>query len=132
MNAGTLLLGLGIAVTTFLLAGAASIELAPAAWGDSPGVGIVAVFVGFVVGLLAGGVVAVRADRVSRVTLSALVGYAALGVAFLAIAAMSYVNVPGVDEVFTFPVQLGVSLLVAIVVAILVGRGRVFEPVASA
>lgn len=132
MNAGTLLLGLGIAVTTFLLAGAASIELAPAAWGDSPGVGIFAVFVGFVVGLLAGGVVAVRADRVSRVTLSALVGYAALGVAFLAIAAMSYVNVPGVDEVFTFPVQLGVSLLVAIVVAILVGRGRVFEPVASA
>lgn len=132
MNARTLILGLGTAVTTFLLVGGASIELAPAAWGDNRSVGILAVFTGFVVGMLAGGAVAYRADLVARLTQAALVGYAALGVTFLAIAVMSYVNVPGADELFTFPVQLGVSLLVAVVLAVLVGSGRISPVAASA
>lgn len=127
MNSRTIALGLGTAVTTFLLAGAATFELAPAAWGDSPGVGILAVFVGLVLGVVVGGAVAVGAASLTGSALAALVAYGAFGVAFLAIAAMSYVNVPGVDETFTFPVHLAASLVVAFVVAALVGRGRHVE-----
>lgn len=122
MNLRSLTLGLGTAVTTFLLAAAAAIEFAPAAWGDSPGVGIVGVFVGLILGLTVGVVVAFRTGRFSRLQTAAVVGYAALGLTFLAIAAMSYVNVPGVDEMFTFPVQLGVSVLVAVVAGLLTAR----------
>lgn len=37
---------------------------------------------------------------------------------------MSYVNVPGVDDLFTFQIRLGVSLLVALVAGVLAVRGR--------
>jgi hypothetical protein len=122
MNARSLALGLGTAVTTFLLVAAAAIEFAPAAWGDSPGVGIVGVLVGLVLGLAAGAAVTFGVPIISRAVRAAVVGYAALGVTYLGIAAMRYVNVPGADDVFTFPVHLGVSLLVAVVAAVLVIR----------
>lgn len=122
MNARTLALGAGTAVTTFLLAGAVTIELLGA--GEAPGIGIVGVFVGLVVGLLAGGIVGVYADRLSGIAASTLVAYATFGVAFVAIAGMSYVNVPGADDVFSFPVHVGVSLVAALVVALLTGRRR--------
>lgn len=127
MDARTLTLGIGAAVTTFLLTAAAAIELAPSAWGDSPGVGIVAVFLGLVVGLLVGAVVAVGAvgaASLSRTGRAALVADATRGVTFFAIAAMSYVNAPGVDDLFTFQIRLGASLLVALVAGVLAVRGR--------
>ncbi|SEO68817.1 hypothetical protein SAMN04487948_104185 [Halogranum amylolyticum] len=125
MNARTLALGAGTAVTTFLLAGAATIELLGA--GEAPGVGIVGVFVGVLVGLLAGGLVSVYADRLSGIAVPTLVAYATFGVTFVVIAGTSYVNVPGADDVFSFPVHVGVSVVVALAAALLTGRGRLGE-----
>ena len=120
MNARTITLGVGTAVTTFLLAGAATIELLGA--GESPGIGIIGVLVGLVVGLLAGGIVSGYAHRLTGIAVPVLVGYATLGIAFIAIAGMRYVNVPGADDVFTFPVHLSVSVVAAAVVALLAAR----------
>jgi hypothetical protein len=117
MNTRTVALGTGTAVTTFLLAGAVTIELLGA--GEAPGIGIIGVFVGVVSGLLAGVIVSVYADRLSGIAASVLVAYANLGVAFVAIAGMRYVNLPYADNVFTFPVHIGVSVIAAVVVALL-------------
>lgn len=122
MNIRTIAIGAGTAITTFLLAGAATIELLGA--GEAPGIGILGVFVGLVAGLLAGGIVVVAADGLSRGPAALLVGYAAFGVAVLAIAGMSYVNVPGADDVFTFPVHIGASVGVAILFALAAWQGR--------
>ncbi|MFW5911400.1 MAG: permease [Halolamina sp.] len=116
MNARSVALGLGTAVTTFLLVGAGTIELLGG--GEAPGIGILGVFAGLVAGVLAGGLVGVGGDRLSRVPAAAMVGYAAFGVTFLVIAGMSYVNVPGADETFTFTVHLVVSGVVAVVAAL--------------
>lgn len=48
---------------------------------------VLGVFAGAVVGLLAGGAVSVYADRLSEIAAATLVGYAAFGVAFVAILA---------------------------------------------
>jgi hypothetical protein len=120
MNARTIALGLGAAVATFLLAGAATIELLGA--GEAPGIGIIGVVVGVAAGLLAGGLVSVYAGRLSGIAASALVAYATFGVAFIAIAGLRYVNVPYADDTFTFPVHLGVSVVAAVVVALLIDR----------
>jgi hypothetical protein len=120
MNVRTIVLGAGTAVTTFLLTGAATIELLGA--GESPAIGIVGVIVGLAIGVLAGGIVSVFADHLSGITTSTLVAYATFGVAFVAIAGLSYVNVPGADDVFSFPVHIGVSFVAALVVAVLAGR----------
>jgi len=125
MNPRYFLLGLASAVTTFLLAGAVTIEILSTWYGESPGVGILGVGVGVVVALLVGTVVTFTGDRLSGWRAAALVAYGAFGVAFLAIAGLSYVNVPGADEVFTFPVHIAASLVIAIVAAILASRGRV-------
>lgn len=121
MKARTISLGTGTAITTFLLAGAATIELLGA--GEAPAIGIIGVFVGVVAGLLAGGAVGVYADRLSGFASSILVVYSTFGVAFVAIAGMRYVNVPGADDVFTLPVHFGMSILAAVVVALLDRRG---------
>ncbi|SFG79807.1 hypothetical protein SAMN04488063_2979 [Halopelagius inordinatus] len=130
MTARTTALGAGAAVTTFLLAGAATIELLGG--GEAPAVGIIGVFVAVIAGLLAGGIVSVYADRLSRTASSVLVAYATFGVAFVAIAGMSYVNVPYVDDVFTFPVRIGVSIVVAVVVALLASRRKSGEGTGTA
>lgn len=122
MNTRTIALGAGTAVTTFLLTGAATIELLGA--GEAPATGIIGVFVGLVIGLLVGGIVSVYADRLSGIAASALVAYATFGVAFVAIAGMSYVNVPGVDDVFSFPIHIGVSFVAALIVSSLASHGR--------
>lgn len=121
MNLRSVAMGAGTAVTTFLLAGAATIELMGA--GEAPAVGIIGVFVGVLAGLLAGAVVGVYADRLPGLATTGLVAYATFGVAFVAIAGLSYVNVPGADDVFTFPVHLATSVVVALAVALLAGRG---------
>jgi len=118
MNLGNFSLGAASAVTTFLLAGALSISVLGGLYGDSPGVGILGVLAGLVAGVGAGVAVVLSANRLAGVPAAALVAYATFGVAFLAIAGLSYVNVPGADAVFTFPVHLGTSAVVAVVVAV--------------
>ena len=122
MDTRTIALGAGAAVTTFLLTGAATIELLGA--GEAPAIGIIGVFVGLVIGLLVGGIISVYADHLSGIAASALVAYATFGVAFVAIAGMSYVNVPGVDDVFSFPIHIGVSFVAALTVSLLAGHGK--------
>ena len=117
MNLRNLSLGVAAAVTTFLLAGALSISVLGGLYGDSPGVGILGVLAGLVTGLAAGVVVVLFAARLAGITAAALVAYGTFGVAFLAIAGLQYVNVPGADAVFTFPVHLATSALVAVFVA---------------
>jgi hypothetical protein len=123
MNARNSLLGLASAVTTFLLVGAATIATLSGQYGDSPGIGIIAVFVGVVAGLLVGGGVAFAAGRLTGLARAAVVAYGTFGVTYLAVAGLSYVNVPGADDVFTFPVHLAVSLAFAAAAAAFVGRG---------
>lgn len=93
-------------------------------YGESPGVGILGVFAGFLAAVVAAVAVWAFADRLSGVAAATLVAYGTFGVAFLGIAGLRYVNVPGADDLFTFPVHLGASLLVAVVVTILAGRER--------
>lgn len=121
VNARVIALGAGSAVTTFLLAGAATIELLGA--GEAPATGIIGVFAGVVAGLLAGVIVSMSADRLSGTAASALVAYATFGVAFVTIAGMRYVNVPYADTVFMFPVHIGVSVVAAVVIALFAVRG---------
>jgi hypothetical protein len=125
MNSRDVLLGLASAVTTFLLAGAATIGILTTWYGESPGIGILAVGVGVIAALFVGAAVTFASERLSGLRAAALVAYGAFGVAFLGIAGLSYVNVPGADEMFTLPVHLAVSLAIAIVAAVLVSRGRV-------
>ncbi|WP_254537584.1 permease [Halomarina litorea] len=132
MNLRTVTLGLASAVTTFLLVGAILLEVLGGLYGESPGVGILGVSVGFAAGLGAGVVVAATADRLSGVTAAALIAYGAFGVAFLAVAGLRYVNVPGADEVFTLPVHLAVSLVVALVAAALAERTQAADGTTSA
>lgn len=121
MNVRTIALGLGAALTTFFLVGAATIQLMGP--GEAPAIGIIGVFVGFVAGVLAGAVVSIYADRLAGLLSAVLVGYATFGIVFIAIAGLRYVNVPGADDLFTFPVHLGVSVVVASVVAVLDSQG---------
>jgi hypothetical protein len=121
MNARTIAMGIGAAITTFLLAGATKIELLGA--GEAPGIGIIGVLVGVIAGLLAGGLVSLFVDRLSGIARSVPVAYATFGAAYVVIAGMSYVNVPGADDVFTFPVHVGVSLIAAVVVALVASQG---------
>jgi hypothetical protein len=125
MNPRYVLLGLASAVTTFLLAGAATIGILTTWYGESPGIGILAVGVGVIAALFVGAVVTFTGERLSGLQATALVAYGAFVVAFLGIAGLSYVNVPGADEMFTFPVHLAVSLVIAVVAAVLVSRGRI-------
>jgi hypothetical protein len=110
-------LGIGTAVTTFLLAAVVVIESLGA--GEAPGIGILGVFGGLVAGLLAGALVVAYAGRLSGATTAALAAYATLGPAFVAIAGLSYVNVPGADAVFSFPVHVGTSVVLAVVAGVL-------------
>lgn len=63
-------------------------------------------------------------EDLSGLAASAFVAYATFGIVFVAIAGMRYVNVPGADDVFSFPVHLGASVVAAVAVALLAGRSR--------
>jgi hypothetical protein len=110
-------LGIACGITSVLLCGAVTITLLSGKYGESPGVGILGVFSGLFVGLIAAVVVGVIADRLQEWAMTVLVWYGAFGLTFLAIAAAQYVNVPGADDLFTFQIHLLVSALAATVVA---------------
>jgi peptidoglycan/LPS O-acetylase OafA/YrhL len=107
----------GAAVTTFLLLGAATIEVMTATVGGDIGAGIVGVFVGAVAGLLAGWVVAWRWGHLDRRARSVLLGYGSFGLTVLFLAFLSYVNTPGVDAYLGFQTNLVIAAVVALVAA---------------
>lgn len=120
----SLLLALASGVTTLLVAGAVAIEVAGASGLGGPGVGILGVLAGLVAALLAAVVVGLLAvsERLSRTALAALVAYGTFGVAFLGVAALRYVNVPGADETLSMPIQIGLSLGCALAAGIVAAR----------
>lgn len=124
MNLRAPLLGVACGVTTLLVVGALTITALSGPFGDSPGVGILGLFAGLFAGLTAAVVVGVGADRLAGWRLSALVAYGAFGTAFLLVAGLQYVNVPGADDLFTFPVHLATSALLAAAVTLLDARRR--------
>lgn len=117
-------LGVACGITTLLLVGALTISVLGSQYGESPGVGILGLFSGVVAGLIAAVVVGVTADRFEGWAASALVAYGTFGAAFLGIAGVQYVNVPGADDLFAFRIHLLTSLLLAVVVAGVDHRGR--------
>jgi hypothetical protein len=129
MNGRTLLLAVGSAATSFLFVGALALTVLGGRYGESPGVGILGVVAGVVAAAVTLLAVSLAVARLRTPAAEALVAYAAFGVAFLAIAALRYVDVPGADDVFTFPVHVGLSVLLAVAVAVLDGRRR--TPAAS-
>jgi hypothetical protein len=62
-------------VTTFLLAGAVTIKILATRYGDSPGIDILGVTVGVIIGLSAGVVVTFIGDRLSDPSAAAPVAY---------------------------------------------------------
>lgn len=108
----------GAAVTTFLLAGATTIEAVTAAVGGDIGPGIVGVFVGVVAGLVAGWTVSWRWPRLDRRARSVLLGYGAFGLTLVFLAFLSYVNTPGVDEYLGFQANLVIAAVVAAVAGV--------------
>ena len=113
----------GTAVTTFLLAGAATIEALTAATGADVGPGIVGVFVGVIAGLAAVVLVLWRWDALDRLPRAVLLGYGAFGLTILFLAFLSYVNTPGVDEYLGFYRNLVVAAGVAVVAGAAAARG---------
>ncbi|NIS37094.1 MAG: permease [Actinobacteria bacterium] len=112
----------GAAVTTFLLVGAATLEAVFAATRADVGPGIVGVLVGVAAGLVAATLVASRWRRVGPRGRSLLLGYAAFGLTVVFLAGLSYVNVPGADDLLSVPVDVAIAAAVAVLVA--AGRGR--------
>jgi hypothetical protein len=123
MNTRNLSIGAGSALTTFLVVGVSTIELLGA--GEAPAIGILGVFAGAVGGLLVGAIVTAYADRLAGLAAVALVAYAVFGVTFVGIWGMRYVNVPAADDVFSFPVHLAVSVVLAVAAGLLASRGEV-------
>lgn len=122
VNARALYLGVGTAITSFLLAAGMTIELLGA--GEPLGIGILGTVGAVLAGLLAGGIVAASADRVSGIGVSIFVAYATFGIVFVAIAGMRSVTATSADDVFSFPIHVGTSVMVAIAVALLVSHAE--------
>lgn len=118
---------LGTPATTFLLVAAAVIEAVSAATGADVGPGIVGVLVGAVAALAALVLVAWRWERLGDPARHALLGYATVGLTFLFLSALSYVNVPGARETLSVPLNAGIAVVVAVVVTAVAwqsGRSR--------
>jgi len=113
-----LLAALGAAATTFLLVGAVVIEVVSAATGADVGPGIVGVGVGALAAIAALALVSWRWNRLSEAAQHLVLGYAAFGLAFLLLSALSYVNVPGARTYLSVPLNAGIAAVVAVVVAL--------------
>ena len=117
MDGRMLLAAIGSGVTTLLLVGAIVIEAVAGATGADVGPGIVGVAVGVLAALVALVLVVARWSRLSATARHLVLGYAAFGLAFLGLSALSYVNVPGARQVLSVPLNAGIALVVAVLVA---------------
>lgn len=118
MDGSQLLAAVGSALTTLLLVGAVVIEAVAAVTGADVGPGIVGVAVAALAALVVLVLVAARWDRLPWTARPFVLGYAAFGLAFLALAALSYVNVPGARQHLSVPLNAGISIVVAALVAV--------------
>lgn len=114
----------GAGVTTLLVIGGGTIEALVAMTGADVGSGIVGVVAGVLAGVLATGVVAWRWASLGDRGRVLLVAYGTFGLAVLLIAAMGYVNVPGVDPSLGLRRTVGVAVVVSLVVAVAAWRRR--------
>lgn len=108
---------LGTPVTTFLVVGAAVIEGLTAATGADVGPGIVGVVGGALAAIAAFLLVGWRWAGLSETARTLLLGYATLGLAFLFLSALSYVDVPGARQYLSIPLNAGIAVVVAVFVA---------------
>lgn len=118
MTLRSIVAALGSAVTTFLVVGAVVIEALTAATGADVGPGIVGVGLGAIAAIAALVLVRVVWGRLGETAHWTLLGYAAFGLAFLVLAALSYVNVPGARASLSVPLNAGIAALVAVAVAV--------------
>ena len=117
MDGRQLLAAVGSALTTLLLVGAVVIEVVAGATGADVGPGIVGVAVGVLAALVALVLVVARWGRLGPSARPLVLGYAAFGLAFLVLSALSYVNVPGARQYLSVPLHAGIALVIALVVA---------------
>ena len=112
----------GAAATSFLLVGAATIEIVSALVGGDIGPGIIGVFAGVVAGLAAAVLVPWRWDRLDRRARAVLLGYATFGLVVLFLASLSYLNVPGADAYLNLRLNLAIAAVVAVAAAMVAAR----------
>lgn len=113
---------LGAAVTTFLLAGAATIEVLTATMGGDIGPGIVGVFAGLLAGVVVGVAVASRWPRLGPRGRAVTLGYAVFGLALLFLALLSYVNLPVIAPHLSLRSNLVIAAFAAIAIGFKVWR----------
>lgn len=113
---------LGTPVTTFLVVTAAVVEGVTAATGADVGPGVLGVLVGALAAVAALLLVTWRWPRLSAQARHALLGYAAFGLAFLVLSALSYVGVPGARQYLSVPLNVGIAVVVAVAVAVVASR----------
>ncbi|WP_435348235.1 permease [Haloarchaeobius sp. HRN-SO-5] len=113
MDARRSLTALGSGVTTFLLVGALVVELVG---GDVPG-GILGVLGGLVAGVAATAGVWVTLGEASDVARRVALGYATFGYAFVGIWFLRYAHVAGLRSTVDVPMQVGLSVALAVLVA---------------
>lgn len=118
MNPRKPIAALGAAATTFLLVGVVVIEAVAAATGADVGPGIVGVGVGALAELAALLLVGWRWDATSEPIHHVLLAYATVGLVFLFLSALSYVNVPGARTYLSVPLNVGIAVVAALVVAV--------------
>lgn len=108
----------GAAVTTFLLVGAATIAAVRAATGADIGPGIIGLFAAIAAGLVAAALGSWRWATLPEWSRSLLVGYAVFGLTLVFLAALSYVNTPGVAASLSFDRNLVIATFAAAAFAI--------------
>ena len=118
MTARSLVAAIGGAASTFLIVGAVVIEAVTAATGADIGPGIIGVGVGAIAAIAALVVVSIRWGHLGVTGQWLLLGYAAFGLSFLFLSALSYVNVPGARATLSVPLNAGIAAVVAVTIGI--------------
>jgi hypothetical protein len=132
MRLRKLLIGVGTAITTFLLVDAAALELLPSFVGEGFDVVTAALALGALAALLAGALVTFQSGLLNLVAKATLAAYAVFGVAFVVLWWLTTNDVAGAASMLTLPVQIGVSLAAAVVTAFIALRRNRGRAVASA
>lgn len=113
---------LGSALTSFLLAGAATIELLMATIGGDIAPGIIGVFTGSIAGLAVGAAVASQWPALGGGRRAAVLGYSVFGLAMLFLALLSYVHTPVIAQYLGLRPNLVIAAVVAIAVWLAASR----------
>lgn len=118
MTIRSLVAAIGGAASTFLIVGAVVIEAVTAATGADIGPGIIGVGVGAIAAIAVLVVISIRWSQLGVTGQWLLLGYAAFGLSFLFLSALSYVNVPGARATLSVPLNAGIAAVVAVTIGI--------------